>query len=434
MNWKISKLKNKKIIGAALIACFAIGALVSSWSDTSTGESEVKKEMKEMVLVHHYPEKIDTIRVLLLADDGTIYHKSKDAKKEGDLTYFCDKDGNTKGLGYPGIMEIHSEAQGYVFVNEVDVEDYVARVLPSEMPESFGLNALKAQAICARTYIYSLSKERGYMDYNALVDDSINFQEYNKLPTTTLSDQACQETHGQILVKNYSAVESLYHSTSCGFTQTGDIFGNKYDTELLQSKYIGVPATADKNSAAHPIDFDSYLRTVDNFAFEKDEKYFRWMIRINVDEKLDSIKNRIISMKEDDPKNIIYEGDGPSGKITHMDLVERSKGGAITSLMLTFENGTVTISDQLEIRRILGAGITQVFLNDGSRPEGVTSLYSSAFTWDVGQNGNYVLYGGGYGHGVGMSQYGAKDLSEAGFSYTDILEFFYTDAIVYPLD
>lgn len=92
------------------------------------------------------------IRVLLLDQSGSIYHKEKDA-----------------GEGYSGELDYYEEPQGWVIVNEVPLEEYLRFVVPSEMPASYALEALKAQAVCARTYAVWQMQEYAYPEYEAHV-------------------------------------------------------------------------------------------------------------------------------------------------------------------------------------------------------------------------------------------------------------------------
>lgn len=80
---------------------------------------------------------------------------------------------------YRGSMEIRKTGQGFVVINELPVEEYLYGVVPSEMPVSYPMEALKAQAICARTYVYAHLESPGYGEYGAHVDDSTGYQVYN---------------------------------------------------------------------------------------------------------------------------------------------------------------------------------------------------------------------------------------------------------------
>ena len=100
---------------------------------------------------------------------------------------------------YSGSLEIKKESDGLVLINELYLEDYLKKVVPSEMPASYEKEALKAQAVCARTYAYRQIQGNTYGQYGAHVDDSTSFQVYNNITTSERTDQAVDETYGQML-------------------------------------------------------------------------------------------------------------------------------------------------------------------------------------------------------------------------------------------
>ena len=79
-------------------------------------------------------------------------------------------------------------------INELYLEDYLKKVVPSEMPASYEKEALKTQAVCARTYAYRQIQGNTYGAYGADVDDSTSFQVYNNTQTNERTDQAVDET------------------------------------------------------------------------------------------------------------------------------------------------------------------------------------------------------------------------------------------------
>ena len=94
---------------------------------------------------------------------------------------------------YSGSIEVKAEEGGLVLINELYLEDYLKKVVPSEMPASYEKEALKAQAVCARTYAYRQIQGNAYGQYGAHVDDSTNFQVYNNISTSERTDQAVNE-------------------------------------------------------------------------------------------------------------------------------------------------------------------------------------------------------------------------------------------------
>ena len=96
-----------------------------------------------------------------------------------DRLYLCDQSGATKGEGYEGTFLLRKADSGFVLVNELPVEDYVRYVLPSEMPVHFDYEALKAQAVCARTFAYEQMKSTEYAAYGANLDNTTSYQVYH---------------------------------------------------------------------------------------------------------------------------------------------------------------------------------------------------------------------------------------------------------------
>ena len=97
-------------------------------------------------------------------------------------------------------------------VNELPLEEYLFSVVPSEMPASYPLEALKAQAICARTYAYGHMLRAGYPRYGAHVDDSTSYQVYNNITEADSTTTAVKETYGQMILTDEGTVANTYYS------------------------------------------------------------------------------------------------------------------------------------------------------------------------------------------------------------------------------
>ena len=83
--------------------------------------------------------------------------------------------------GYAGTIEVRSTENGYTVVNELPLEEYLYAVVPSEMPSSFSPEALKTQAVCARSYVYMQLMRADLAAYGAHINDSTSYQVYNKV-------------------------------------------------------------------------------------------------------------------------------------------------------------------------------------------------------------------------------------------------------------
>lgn len=92
----------------------------------------------------------------------------------------------------------------------MDIEDYLTRVVPSEMPSSYEVEALKAQAVCARTYAYRQIQANAYSQYGAHVDDSTNYQVYNNIDSNERTNLAIKETDGEMVFYGDTPAETYY--------------------------------------------------------------------------------------------------------------------------------------------------------------------------------------------------------------------------------
>lgn len=119
------------------------------------------------------------------------------------------------------------------------------------------------------------------------------------------------------------------------------------------------------------------------------------------------------------------------GRITDIRIGKRGDGGIAESLVIKGEKKTVTVLSQYNIRAVLCAGGVTAVRQDGSKVELKMLLPSAFFEIESVKEGEnmigYKLYGGGYGHGAGMSQNAARHMAEKGYTTADILLFFYRD-------
>lgn len=121
---------------------------------------------------------------------------------------------------YKGKFEVKIYGSSLLLINIVNIEDYLKKVVSSEMPISFGLEPLKAQAIAARTFAISGFLSKKYSKYGIHVDDTVSSQVYNNLDGASIVDKAVNETKGKILLYNNRPIETYFYSTSSGHSAT----------------------------------------------------------------------------------------------------------------------------------------------------------------------------------------------------------------------
>ena len=310
---------------------------------------------------------------------------------------------------YSGRLEISREEGGLVLVNELYLEDYLKHVVPSEMPVSYEKEALKAQAVCARTYAYRQIQGNSYKEYGAHVDDSTRFQVYNNLQTSQASDAAVTETYGKILMYQNSPAEAFYFSTSCGHTTDGTIWGASLSS-VPYLKGVAVRPGGGQLDLTDEDTFSSFIKSAAS-GYESDYAMYRWTTTCTssqLEQKISGI-----------------------GSITNLEVTRRSTGGIAVELQVTGTEGVKMVSTESQIRSILGNPELVIKKQDGQTLTGWSSLPSAFLTVEkkkTDENGmvTFAIYGGGYGHGVGMSQNGAQAMAKKGKTYEQILQFFFT--------
>jgi len=326
-----------------------------------------------------------------------------------------------KGKKYRGSMTMQSLAESNVtLINELSFDQYLYSVVPSEMPAAWHIEALKAQAVASRNYaLATMGRHNGYgfdlcstehcQAYNGLEKENIN------------STEAVNATKGRIITYNGDLITTYFHSSSGGQTENSEnLWGTKTD-------YIrGVD---DKYSLGSPHD---------NWSLDMD--------RAAIKEKL-------------------ARGNIDLGEITDISILEVSQYGRVTKLEIKGTKET-RVFEREKIRNIIGTTTLKsiwytlktdadIFVRGsllGASESGrASSMYvvsaagktkvsspvnkvsikgiSSSKAYNMIPN-TYTFDGKGFGHGLGMSQYGAKGMAEAGNNYQQILEYYYQGAKV----
>ncbi len=303
-----------------------------------------------------------------------------------------------RGYGAPmyrGEIELFTTAEGIVLVNELPVEEYLYAVVPSEMPASYELEALKAQAVCARSYAYNQSRNYSYPEYKAHVDDSTAFQVYGNSMERESTIRAVNETSGQMIWHRGKVATAYYYSTSCGNGTSIRAWGSEITDDNSYLKSVA-------------------LRDGDGEDYEKELPWYRW--NITIPEQTLENQMELYAKKE-------------IGKLLSVEIVKRGDGDIVQELKAVGTEATILVSTEHKIRQALGGTGCVIYKNDGS--EGMCgSLLPSAFFEIEKVNGAYHISGGGYGHGIGMSQNGANEMAKQGKSYIEILHTFYSGVSV----
>lgn len=309
---------------------------------------------------------------------------------------------------YSGKLEIKACEEGLVLINDLYLEDYLTKVVPSEMPPSYEKEALKAQAVCARTYAYRQIQGNSYSQYGAHVDDSTNFQVYNNTMADEKTTQAVKDTYGKMLFYEDKPIDAFYFSTSCGRTTDASVWGTD-GGKLPYLQAVEVKSGRKGLGDDDNDNFDAFIKSRDATAYDSAFVMFRW---------------------ETDISSQILSGQiAGVGDVQDMSIVSRGPGGIAGELKVVGSQDTVSIKGQSAIRSALGSKDIVITRQDQSTTTGSQTLPSAFISIEkrtAGDGGiSFHIYGGGFGHGVGMSQNGAQGMAKDGKDYKGILEFFY---------
>ncbi len=305
------------------------------------------------------------------------------------------------GKPYLGNVNFAIES-GYIRpTNEnIPFEDYLKGVVPNEMPASWHVEALKAQAVAARTYsVKSIGK---------VVPDTTAFQVYGGYNWYTNSTKAVDATKGKVLKYNNQLISATYYSSNGGYTEASEeVWGNalpylvaKQDTKdpvnawtlKLSKKQLGTTLTASK--AASEWSKAKEANAADLAGLKS------WLLK---NKETAASDMRIASIS-----SLTFSGKtkGQRAKTVSIKLNYHLKNKTGT---YTVNKSTTASMKMTEFRTVMGA--TKV---------------KSTFASVKNNTNDFTISGKGYGHGIGMSQYGAKARAESGNSYSSILSFYYT--------
>jgi len=352
---------------------------------------------------------------------------------EGKLSLYNVK----RAVGVPsyrGTLEVAVENGKLLVVNELSLEEYLYGVLPSEMPESFGVEAMKAQAVCARSYACNQLLANRYSAYGAHVDDSMNCQVYQNYGENAAAVEAVKATFGRVLSREGKCITAYYFSCSYGHTSDSyDIWGEKAGTLFEGVVQAKEDTDADLKKTKN---FEAFLDSNRSW-YDAQSVWFRWntvlgteldeRILLRLKERQKTVPEQIL-IKVSEQENEMRFEQGTAEKFgTLLDIIiaERGDSGVITKLILVGSEATYLVLQEYNIRYIL-APMNAVYLMDGSTSGNMNLLPSAYFTIEKGEN-CFLIRGGGYGHGAGMSQYGAKHLAAEGKNFEEILNHYYRD-------
>lgn len=380
---------------------------------------------------------------------GDVFVITKESFHDGNMIKLVGRNSDMLGITnlkrnaeafYRGSLECYDTKEGLVLINELTVEEYLYGVVPSEMPSSYPKEALKAQAISARTYTYFHKKNYAYPEWRANLDDSTSFQVYKNIEETPQAIEAVDETKNEVLTYNDEVIESFYYSTSGGYNGGARVWSEQ---ETISDQYLYETGDAlfAKNNEAGEAAYKNFIDNGNTSDAEYKEAWYRWYYNKRLEgEACQKFLRRLYDLSGQQPQNVrvrsqylsrekLLEEEG----IKDIRILVRQKSGLVTSLFIETMNFRISVRTQHAIRQALGMPGELLAKNDGAQytmGELLPSAYFYIEKQESGDNLNEItIHGAGLGHGCGMSQNGAKCLANEGLTAYEILAYYYNGVI-----
>ncbi|ABV51546.1 possible amidase enhancer [Prochlorococcus marinus str. MIT 9215] len=320
-------------------------------------------------------------------------------KLEGPIYIYAQEEIKINGVNFGKNFYLLKDSYGtWTLVQKIEFDDYLAGVLPYEIGPNSPLEALKAQAIIARTWGI-FNSDRFNMDkYHLCITTQCQVYKPPKIINKKVQ-KAIEATSNLILTYGNQPINAFYHGSNGGVSanareswqiQDYSYFNSVIDGSKSLNKNLKLPITSES-------DLNNFLDFDKEQFYGSNHSLFRWTKKISsleIKEKL--IKNKLIDINDD---------------VLDLNSIERGFSGRVTKLEIQTNKGNksiVLVKD--DIRRVLNF------------------IPSNLFTINKLNDDLWLLRGGGFGHGVGLSQSGAIEMAKLGFSYEQILNHYYQDA------
>ena len=403
IGWKEQQLTNSKVFVRQVIGPFA------SFETAERLANDLKIRGIETIIAHPFdwevwisgdiqiPESIQSTYLKKIVSKAVVPYldgNNGQIALKGPISLQAP-DGLRWGNGiYLGPFSIQSDAYGsWTLVEHVPIERYLKGVVPYEIGANSPEAALAAQAVLARTWAIANSHRFKVDGYNICSDTQCQVYKDPSKANNKIQ-KAIKKTAGQILTWNLKPINTVYHATNGGVMATVDEAWSTNQVPYLQmrldgpehwSRYVELPLSNEKH-------LKSFLFS-ESEAFGSDHPLFRW------NRTLDSSQISKQLIQSNKVSNSFYPK-----KIT---AVGRGSSGRVTSLKIEGKTGSEIFLKLDDIRRVL------------------RQLPSTLFVVKEIKEGKWLFSGGGFGHGVGMSQSGAIELAKNGWTTKQILSHYY---------
>jgi len=391
----------------------------------STADCDICDKASRQILLHVPAETNITVSNLLSGMEVIVGEQSATLR---DFVIVCPeglmgvRDLKRKGIQalYHGAFEFvqKPDHKGFYLVNLVEIQDYLKGVVPNEMPVRFGLEALKAQTVAARNYVLS-PRTQAYEEFDVV--DSVASQVYFGANTEDdVATRAVMETEGILALYDNEPILTLYSSTAGGYTESySNAFSDNKTKAFPAAPRPYLTAVPDKEEF-EPVDTEEKAKEFYGSkipSYDVESPYYRWQKTWAVGELENVLKQTLVSQSKTGFVYPAFKQGDELGKIRDIKVMKRGISGKIMELEIMTTKGCYRISKELVIRR--------VFQKDGISLPSANVVFEKAVD-GYGNITDVTAYGGGFGHGVGMSQFGAGYMAtKLNQPYYNILRHYY---------
>lgn len=337
---------------------------------------------------------------------------------------------NTISIGnnntYRGILEVHRNENSITMVNIVNMEQYLYSVTASEMPSSWPIEGLKAQAVAARTYAFSKGGVHDALGY--VLCDTTHCQVYNGINGEAESSiRAVNETNGIVAYYNNKPIDAVFSSSSGGYTansedvwvgEIGYLRGkaDTYDTtgKVWTRTFSNAELTALCN--AHGL----RVGNVTSVTIDSTDSFGRvTSLTLYGDNGMHTVKKDAIRSFF----SKTTDGSLSSTLFTMKKVEQGTNNNTSNGTVYILSGVTTTTSNSNDLFAIDKSGeVNKIEEVNILTSAGIVTIKNEQPTTTVS---SVTFDGKGWGHGVGLSQHGARGMATAGFKYDEILKFYY---------
>lgn len=367
--------------------------------------------------VHLDSQVVSQVPKLFFQVNGYRYHRDRlELSSSGGRTRVVQTGDPPLTRVYAGGLSLQPNAYDtYTLINQVPVETYLRGVVPHEIGPSAPLPAIQAQAVLARTYVLRNLRRFAIDGYQICADTQC--QVYRGLSgTVAAADQAIQATRGQVLTYQNELVDALYSSTSGGVTAAFSHVWNGPDRPYLKPVVDSVSGAwnLSRKPLNEEINFRAFMALDQGFN-EQGWQLFRWRYDSTLAEIAQDLRQFL------GPRQHPLAG---LSQVSQVRVTERAPSGRVQVLEIDTNLGPLRLEKD-EIVRVLSAPRSLLFYLD--------PIYAPAQGDAPPTLTGYRFVGGGWGHGVGLSQTGSYRLGQMGWNYGRILQFYYPGTTLQPI-